>query len=203
MPVKCRHDQIINPATNRCVLKRGRIGQQLLKKNSKIKKTKAQKPKPRPTRKVVTVPSWFSAIVKSYRYDPKTHVLCIKVLVEPSADFLEEIYYRAEVYRAPPGAQAIINSQAVSDYRRYLPSFLNPLTVYSGLPIGEHIEYGVWKFLSARISGDYIIIRIQGTETSPLPSQNMVDEIAMSFDDNEDYTIDIPMYASDIALSHY
>lgn len=32
---KCRPDQIINPATNRCVLKRGKIGQQLLKKKKK------------------------------------------------------------------------------------------------------------------------------------------------------------------------
>lgn len=32
MPPKCRPDQILNPVTNRCVLKRGKIGQQLLNK---------------------------------------------------------------------------------------------------------------------------------------------------------------------------
>jgi hypothetical protein len=196
--MRCGKDYIINPATNRCVLKRGRIGQQLLKNNSKIKKAKAQqKLNPRPTRrkrKVVTVPHFFRAIVKSYHYDPKTRVLSIKVFIEPDiVPFGEKKLYRQ---LAPPDAQAIINSKAVVDYRRFLPSFLNPLTVYSGLYVGEHIEYGVWKFLSASISGDYIIIRIQGTETSPLPSQNMVDEIAMSLDD-EDFYFDYPMYASE------
>ena len=43
---KCRSDQIINPATGRCVLKRGKIGQQLLKRGGirdKEKKRPAQK----------------------------------------------------------------------------------------------------------------------------------------------------------------
>ena len=36
MTKKCRSDQIINPATGRCVLKRGKIGQQLLKRGGII-----------------------------------------------------------------------------------------------------------------------------------------------------------------------
>lgn len=91
-------------------------------------------------------------MVKSYRYNPKTRVLCIQVLVKPYDEFYEQ-------YPKPPGAQAIINSQIIDDYRQLLPGFLDTLIVDEG----EYVDYGLWKFISARVSGDYIIIRIQGT----------------------------------------
>lgn len=47
----CGKDYILNPATNRCVLKRGRIGQQLLKKKPKATKPKPTTKKPAPKKK--------------------------------------------------------------------------------------------------------------------------------------------------------
>lgn len=91
----CRPDQIVNPSTNRCVLKRGKIGQELLSRNGHKKG---------PVQNGIALyrTIWSNNVVLK-KFNPDNRTLTLIVSIEPQMK-----------WNKPPGADDILLPQLVS-----------------------------------------------------------------------------------------
>lgn len=176
---KCRRDQIINPKTNRCVLKRGKIGQQVLaqKRGGRRVMTMA---KENIKKDIINMGYPFNININEVRSSIHWNATqrTLQFYVKP---------YQSDNWKMPQSAHKVVATQVEKLYKQRMQKYLNDC----------FSNRSPWKVSTIRVVGDMVqVILISSTGTKQFPKRNPYYNVEPNhylygWDTFEDFIIDL------------